>query len=171
MIKPKYLSKCREMLNLNTVNWINIIFCNQISMLVYFQACKVYFWITKKYISSYKGRAKYLKFKKKCTFRAFTCVSTLLKRINDSTRLVQQDVRLYRFCCCSTRFSNENRMTIWFIISFWKIQYWDLTLAILPPSEGYISQYTTSGVYGLNVTEINKGIISLMIVKIIYCLY
>ena len=56
-------------------------------------------------------------------------------------------------------------------ISVFNMEYRDLILEILPPSEGYNSQYTPSGVYGLIVNEIKEGIISLMIVKIIYCPY
>ena len=51
------------------------------------------------------------------------------------------------------------------------MEYWDLILAILPPSKGYNSQYTPQGVYGLIVNEIKEGIISLLIVKMIYCPY
>ena len=56
-------------------------------------------------------------------------------------------------------------------ISVWEMKYWDLTLAILTPSKGYISQYTPWGVYGLVVNEIYEGIFSLMFVKMIYCPY
>ena len=59
---------------------------------------------------------------------------------------------------------------IWYVsIFFWKMEYGYFTLAILPPSKGYISQYTPLGVYGLIVNEINinEGIISLLIVKMI----
>ena len=45
------------------------------------------------------------------------------------------------------------------------MEYWFLTLAILPPSEGYISQYTPEGVYIIIVNKNNKGNISIMIVK------
>ena len=40
------------------------------------------------------------------------------------------------------------------------MEYWDLTGSILPPSEGYILQYTPLGVYGLIVNEAYEGIIS-----------
>ena len=41
----------------------------------------------------------------------------------------------------------------------------------IPPSEGYISQYTPKGVYGLIVNETYEGIISFMTAKMIYCPY
>ena len=44
-----------------------------------------------------------------------------------------------------------------------------LNSSVLPSSKGYISQYTPYGVYGLIVNEINEVIVSLMIVKMIYC--
>ena len=44
------------------------------------------------------------------------------------------------------------------------MEYWDLTLSILPPTEGYISQYTPLGVYEINANDINDGIISILIV-------
>ena len=56
-------------------------------------------------------------------------------------------------------------------IPSWKKEYWELTLAILLQSEGYITQYTPQGVYWLIVNEINEGIMSLMIVKMVYCPY
>ena len=43
---------------------------------------------------------------------------------------------------------------------FLKMEYWDLTLSILPSSEGYISAYTLYGVYGQIFNEINRVIIS-----------
>ena len=43
--------------------------------------------------------------------------------------------------------------------------------SILPPSKGYISQYTPWGVYGLIVIETYEGIFSFMTVKMIYCPY
>ena len=43
--------------------------------------------------------------------------------------------------------------------------------SVLPSNKGYISQYTPYGVYGLIGNEINGVVISLMIVKMIYCLY
>ena len=46
-----------------------------------------------------------------------------------------------------------------------------LNSSVLPSIEGYISQYTPQGVYGLIVNEINKRILTIMIVKIIYCPY
>ena len=51
------------------------------------------------------------------------------------------------------------------------MEYWDLTLAILPQSEGYISQYTPWGVYEVIVNKNNEGIINSMIVKMIFCPY
>ena len=51
------------------------------------------------------------------------------------------------------------------------MEYGDLTLSILPSSEGYISGYTPQGVYGIIGNEINEGIISIMILKMIYCPY
>ena len=42
-----------------------------------------------------------------------------------------------------------------------------LNSSVLPSSEGYISQYTPSGVYGLIVNEINEVNINLILVKII----
>ena len=56
-------------------------------------------------------------------------------------------------------------------IPSWKKEYWELTLATLPQSKGYITQYTPQGVFWLIVNEINEGIMSLMIVKMVYCPY
>ena len=42
---------------------------------------------------------------------------------------------------------------------------------LLPSSEGYISQYTPKGVYRLIVNEINEGIISIKLLRMLYCLY
>ena len=43
--------------------------------------------------------------------------------------------------------------------------------SVLPSSEGCISQYTPLGVYRLIFNYINEIIISLMVVKMIYCPY
>ena len=43
------------------------------------------------------------------------------------------------------------------------MEYLDLTLSILPQSKGFISQYTSQGVYELMVNETYEGIISFMI--------
>ena len=51
------------------------------------------------------------------------------------------------------------------------MEYCNVNFSILPPSKGYILQYTAKGVYRLNVNETYKGIISFMIVKMIYCPY
>ena len=36
------------------------------------------------------------------------------------------------------------------------MDYWDFTLSILPPSKGYILQYTPWGVYGINANDIMR---------------
>ena len=49
--------------------------------------------------------------------------------------------------------------------------YLDQTLSILPPSEGYNSQYTSLGVYWLIVNETYDGIIIFMTIKMVYFPY
>ena len=52
------------------------------------------------------------------------------------------------------------------------MEYWsDIKLLSITFIEGYISQYTPYGVYRLVVSENNKVIIDLMIVKMTYCPY
>ena len=46
-----------------------------------------------------------------------------------------------------------------------------LNSSALPSSEGYISQYTPQGVYGIILDQIIEVIITLMIVRMIFCPY
>ena len=57
--------------------------------------------------------------------------------------------------------------TILLNLSF-QSEYENLTLSILPPSEGYILMYTPSGVYGLIANETSERIIIIRILKSIY---
>ena len=50
------------------------------------------------------------------------------------------------------------------------MEYWDLTLSILPPSKVYFTVHSL-GSYMLIVNEINERIICLMTFKMIYCPY
>ena len=82
-----------------------------------------------------------------------------------------------------TVFSSYFTHTRWFIVIFLhfflqkisNLSFWpwkkihcrmsDLTLSIIPPSKGYISQYTSLGVYGIIDNEIYEGFISFMTVR------
>ena len=73
-----------------------------------------------------------------------------------------QQFMLLCIAVLNTEYCSEPHL---YMLQYIKMEYWDLTLTILPPSKGYISQYTVYGVYRLIVSEINEGITSLFI----YC--
>ena len=73
-----------------------------------------------------------------------------------------------KICCSHTLFCNKasNYIDQYIILNNGILKF---TASVLLSSEGFISQYTPQGVYKLIVNEINEGIISIMIVKMIHC--